>query len=167
MSDSTVSIKCKKCGHVFQPDVKTKRPWFCPSCKTKNPNLRRHYRSVADVFILGFIFTVVVASIGFNQRGVDLGLILSAGHAILLLVTIIVIFKSKAPWMDTIAKRLIWIVFGLALLFNVLMPLLFAGMLNPGVIVYAAVFSYLFWLNGQANRCTAPEPPPVPVQEQS
>jgi hypothetical protein len=148
--------------------VKTRRAWRCPSCQANNPNLKRHYRSVADLCILGLIFTIILAAVRFNEQGVDFGLIASATHTVLLLVTIILVYKSKAPWKDTPAKTLIWVVFGLAVLFNVLIPLLFAGMLLiPLIIVYAIIFPYLFWLNSQATRCTAPEPPPIPVEEQS
>lgn len=168
MSESNVCIKCKKCGNTFPPDVKTKGPWVCPSCLAKNPNLKRLYRSVADLCILGLIFTVILAAVRLNEHGVDLGLILSSAHAVLLLLTIIFVYKSKAPWKDAPARTLIWVVFGLALLFNVLVPLLFAGLLFiPAIIVYAIIFPYLLWLNFQANKCTAPEPPPMPLEEQS
>jgi len=183
MTAVTAPIKCKKCGHVFQPDVKTKRAWVCPGCQAKNPNLKRLYRSVADVCILGLIFTVILIVIVVNERGVDFGVVFSSGHAVLLLVTIIIVYKSKAPWKDTAARTLLWIVFGLALLFNLVLPLVSAGLallfnvvlpplfmemlVVPAMIVYPIVFAYLFWLNSQANKCTAPEPPPIPGQEQS
>ncbi len=183
MTDSAVCIKCKKCGNTFQPDVKTKRPWVCPSCQAKNPNLKRLYRSVADVCILGLIFTVIVIAVRINERRVDFGVIFAAAHAVLLLVTIISVYRSKAPWKDTRARTLLWTVFGLALLFNLLIPLLAAGLARvfdvalpqlfvemliiPASIVYLAVFAYLVWLNSQANKCTAPEAPPVPLEEQS
>ena len=154
--DDTPAIKCKKCGNTFEPEVKTKGPWVCPSCQTKNPNLKRHYRSVADLCILGFIFTVIAVAVGFGATGVNLGVLLSAGHAVLLLVTIVFVYKSKAPWTDGIAKALIWTVFGLALVFNVMLPLILAGRLNvPAIVVYALVFPYLFWLNSQAGKCMA------------
>jgi hypothetical protein len=168
MIDGPVSIKCRKCASTFQPDPKTRGAWLCPSCLAKNPNLKRHYRSVADLCILGLIFTVILAAVRLNEHGVDLGLILSSAHAVLLLLTIMFVYKSKAPWKDAPARTLIWVVFGLALLFNVLVPLLFAGLLFiPAIIVYAIIFPYLVWLNSQANKCTAQEPPPMPLEEQS
>jgi hypothetical protein len=160
MSPANPTIKCKKCGMIFEPDVKTRGPWLCPSCKTKNPNLKRHYRSVADLCILGFIFTLIMIAVGFANGGLNLGVLLSALHAVLLLVAIVFVYKSKAPWADSTAKTLVWVVFGVALLFNLVIPLLRAGRLNiPAVIVYALVFPYLFWLNAQAGRCTAFESP--------
>jgi hypothetical protein len=160
MSDSDLAIKCKKCGGTFQPDMKTKGAWSCPNCHAKNSNLKRHYRSVADLCILGLIATVIFLLIGFNKRGLDLGVVLSTAHAILLLVTIVFVYKSKAPWKDATAKTLIWVVFCLALLFNVVVPLLTIGILNiPALVIYAIVFPYLFWLNAQASKCTITSPP--------
>lgn len=182
MNNSNVCIKCKKCGNTFPPDVKTKGPWICPDCLAKNPNLKRLYRSVADVCILGLIFTVIVIVVRINERRVDFGVILAAAHAALLLVTIFFVYKSRAPWKDTTARTLLWTVFGLALVFNLLIPLLSAGLAQvfdvalpalfietlviPASIVYSIIFAYLLWLNSQANRCTAPEPPPMPQKEE-
>ena len=166
MSDTTPMIKCKKCANTFQPDMKTKEPWPCPSCQAKNPNLKRHYRSLADLCILGLIATAIVAAVGFSKAGLTLGVILSAGHAILLLVTTVSVYRSKAPWADGAAKALLWTVFGLSLVFNVGISLALAGRLNiPAVIVYALVFPYLLWLNSQAAKCTASGAPPVPANE--
>jgi hypothetical protein len=160
MSQANPSIKCKKCGRTFEPDVKTKGTWPCPGCQAKNPNLKRHYRSVADLCVLGLIITLVVVVVGVTNSGLNLGVLMSAAHAVLLLVTIIFVYKSKNPWADSTAKTLIWIVFGTALLFNVVIPLLLAGRLNiPAIIVYTVVFPYLFWLNVQAGKCAAIEPP--------
>jgi hypothetical protein len=160
MINAVVSIKCKKCGGSFQPDTHTRGDWLCQNCKAKNPNLKRHYRSVADLCILGLIATVVFIFMRFNQRRFDFGIAFSIAHALLLIVTIVAIYKSKIPWADAPAKILIWAVFSLALMFNVALPLLLTGWLNiPFAVVYAAVFSYLFWLNSQANKCTCLETP--------
>jgi hypothetical protein len=137
--------------------MKIKGVWLCPACQEKNPNLKRHYRSVADLCILGFIISAIIIAVGFATTGFHFGMILSIGHTILLLVTIVFVYKSKTPWTDAVVKTLLWIVFGIALLFNVVIPLALAGKLNvPALIIYALVFSYLFWLSSQANKCTAP-----------
>lgn len=162
------TIKCKKCNNIFPPDMQTKSPWVCPSCQMKNPNLKRHYRSVADLCILGLIVTAIVFAVGFSKAGLTLGVLVSAGHAVLLLVTIVFVYKSKTPWTDGVAKALIWTVFGLALVFNVVLPLVVSGWLNiPVIAVYALVFPYLFWLNSQAGKCTASVTPPLPEKEES
>ncbi len=162
------TIKCKKCSNTFQPDLTIRGTWDCPACQAKNPNLKRHYRSVADLCILGLIITAIVIAVGFSKTGLNLGVLLSAGHAILLLVTIVFVYKSKTPWADGTAKALIWTVFGLALVFNVVVPFAFSGMLDiPAIVIYALVFSYLFWLNSQARKCTASEPSALPQKEES
>lgn len=161
------TIRCKKCNIIFEPYLKTRGPWVCPSCGTKNPNLRRHYRSVADLCILGLIVTAIFVALGFSRTGLNLGMILTAGDAVLLLATIVVVYKSEAPWTDKLAKALIWTVFGLALVLNVVLPLAFAGRLNvPATAVYAIIFSYLFWLDAQAGKCTAPGAPLVAEKEE-
>ena len=168
MNDVIPAIKCKKCGSTFEPDVKAKKAWLCPSCQAKNPNLKRHYRSVADVCILGLIGTVIFVAIMYARSGLSLGAVLAAAQGMLLLATIVLVYRSKTPWADSRAKNLIWMVFGLALLFNGVVPLVRAGKLNiPFLIVYAIIFPYLFWLNAQARKCTAIEPPTVPSSVES
>ena len=158
-NEGSTSIKCKECGSIFQPDLKTRRAWMCPQCNAKNPNLRRHYRSVADLCILGLIATIIVVLFEHHEVGVSAGVVLGAASAILLLVTNLVIYKSKAPWANRAAKALIWMVFGSAFLGNLVVPLLLRGSVLIGfVAVYAIVFPYLFWLNSQANRCTVVAP---------
>src|SRR2546427_11225554 len=100
MGEANPTIKCKKCGVTFEPDLKTKGTWRCPSCQAKNPNLKRHYRSVADLCILGLIVTLIVVAVGYANAGLNLGVLLSAAHAVLLLVTIVFVYKAKTPWAD-------------------------------------------------------------------
>ena len=57
---------------------------------------------------------------------------------LLLVVASVAIYMSKAPWADPIAKLLIWIVFGLAFVSNVILPLLLAGRLNIVFVVLDA-----------------------------
>ena len=167
MTDINPTIRCKKCGNTFEPDMNTKGAWLCPSCQTKNSNLKRHYRSVANLCILGLIITVIAVSFWFSKTGqLTLGMLLLVAHGVLLLVTIVFVYKSKTPWSDSAAKTLIWTVFSLAFLANVVVPFVFAGRLNiPAIIVYTIIFSYLFWLNSQTRKCTTFEPPQVPTNE--
>ena len=167
MTDTNPAIKCKKCEKQFEPDMNTKGAWLCPGCSTKNSNLKRHYRSVANLCILGLIITAISVSHWFSKTGqLTLGMLLSATHGVLLLVTIVSVYKSQTPWSDSVVKTLIWIVFSLALLSNAVLPFVLAGRLNiPAIIVYTIIFSYLFWLNSQASKCTAFEPAEIPTNE--
>ena len=168
MANTNPTIKCKQCRNTFEPDMKTKGAWPCPSCQAKNPNLKRHYRSVADVCVLGLIITVIAVAIDFSNTGLNLGIMLSALDGVLLLVTIVFVYKSKTPWSDSVAKTLIWTVFSLALLFTVVVPLILTGILNiPAIIVYALVFPYLFWLDSKANKCMAGGPSEVSANKES
>jgi uncharacterized membrane protein len=168
MSQANTAIKCRKCGMAFEPDMKTKGKWPCPSCQTKNPNLKRHYRAVADLCILGLAITLIGFVVWIKEAGLNLFALLWAADAVLLLVTIVFVYKSKAPWADNRAKILIWVVFGVALLCNVGVPLILSGELKiPAIIVYAVVFPYLFWLNMQAGKCTVSEPPKPPAATES
>jgi predicted RNA-binding Zn-ribbon protein involved in translation (DUF1610 family) len=134
--NTTVSVKCTKCKTVLQPDMSSPS-WLCPNCQHKNPNLRRHYRSVADVCILSFIAEMIFMVIVISDRGANWGTIFLMGHAIILLVTIIKIYMAKTPWTDTIANTLIWIVVGL-------------GILNP--LCLFIVLPYVIWLNIAAKN---------------
>lgn len=166
MSDAP-TIKCKKCSKTFQPDMKTRGAWLCSACQAKNPNLKRHYRSVADICILGFIFTAIVVAVEISRAGLNLGVLLAAGHAVVLLVTIVFVYKSKTPWTDGIAKALIWTVSGLVLLFNVIVPLVFTRALSiPAIVFCALLFPYLFWLNSQTGKCTASGASLLPEKEE-
>lgn len=157
-SESTGSIQCKKCQSVFSPDLKSKGVWKCPDCGTKNPNLKRHYKSLADLCILGFLLTCLIMVAGYGAGGMNLVFILFGAHATFLLITIIVVYKSKEVWTDTIAKSLLWTVFSLALLLNVIAPYLLSGAINgPHIVIYSVVFSYLFWLKSQTKKCSLPE----------
>jgi len=165
MSQGNPVIKCKKCGMTFEPDMRTKGTWPCPGCQTKNPNLKRHYRSVADLCILGLAITLILIVVWIKDAGLNFRVLLAAADAVLLLVTIVFVYKSKAPWADNKAKTLIWVVFGVALLVNVAVPLILIGQLNiPALIIYAVVFPYLFWLNVQAGKCTVSESPNMPIR---
>ncbi|MBN2507953.1 MAG: hypothetical protein JXQ71_14805 [Verrucomicrobia bacterium] len=155
------SIQCKKCGTVFPPHPKTKGTWICPHCQAENPNLKRHYRSVADLCILGLVFVLVVLAMRIYQAKVGLADLFMAADAVLLLVTIVCIYKAQAPWANRVIQRLIWIVFGVAFAVNVFVPLLAHGTIDyhrafsvsARFVVYLVIFGYLFWLQVQARKC--------------
>jgi hypothetical protein len=159
MSDSPILINCKKCGESFAPDFKTCGDWICPKCQCKNPNLKRHYRSVADLYILWFVFSVVVLWMYIGSTGFNFGAVVRIPFVILLLVTIITIYKSKTPWTDKTAKILIWSSFGVSVMFKAIqtVQLLLADKLTiPFLlgfgIVHIAIFIYLFWLHCQSKK---------------
>ncbi len=161
MSDTLVSINCKKCNQNFQPDSKTRGDWICPNCQTKNPNLQRHFRSVADLYILWLVFSGIFTFIHFQSAGLDGNTIFSFLFLIPLIVTIVFIYKSKIPWSDKTVKILIWLTFGISLGFKLLQiaGMLLAGRINVSftigfVVIYLAIFIYLFWLHLQANKYT-------------
>jgi hypothetical protein len=141
-------MRCKQCGTVFPPNPKTTGSWVCATCQTKNPNLKRHYRSVADLCILGLVFALIFLAIRISQSQFGLSDVFIAADAVLLLAAIVVIYRAQTPWIDRTVHRLIWIVFGVAFGANVLFPLLVSGRVNfPPAVVYVTVFSYLFWLS--------------------
>ena len=159
MNDNVVSIKCKKCNQAFQPDMKTRGDWICPNCQTKNPNLKRHYRSVADLYILWLIVLAIFSFVHFKSVGLDAGAIFSFPFLIFLTITIVFVYQSKEPWNDKVVKFLIWLVFGTSLGFKLLQVagMLIAGKINiPFMIsftlIYSAIFLYLFWLHLQASK---------------
>lgn len=159
MSDAPILINCKKCGESFAPDFKTRGDWICPKCQCKNSNLKRHYRSVADLYILWFIFSVVVLLVYVNSVGFDFGAIVRIPFVILLLVTIMMIYKSESPWTNKTAKILIWSSFGVSVMFKAIqtVQLLLADkftilfLLGFGI-VHVTIFIYLLWLHCQAKK---------------
>lgn len=156
MLDPRPYIRCKHCLVEFQPDMKTRLAWKCPACGKKNPNLKRHYRSLADLCILGVLFGGVALAALFNQPDQMLAKTFLGAHIGLLLTAVIFVYKSKAAWVDSTAKYLVWFVYALAFTLNVVLPLVFG---NPATVVlvpiYAIIFTYLVWLERQAWRCSA------------
>lgn len=159
MFDAPILINCKKCCESFAPDFKARGDWICPKCQCKSPNLKRHYRSVADLYILWFIFSVVVLIVYVKSEGFDFGVIVRIPFVILLLVTIITIYKSASPWTDKTAKTLIWSSFCVSVIFKAIqtVQLLLADkftipfLIGFGI-VHVAIFIYLFWLHCQARK---------------
>lgn len=143
-----IQVKCRLCRSMYTPDLKTNKAWMCPNCQGKNPNLKRHYRSVADVCILGLISTVLLLYAELARGRIGLGSILGLVHAVFLLATIICTYRSVAPWIEESVKILIVVVFGVASLTNigfllVLTPWVFSV---PVAGVYAIIWAFLLWL---------------------
>lgn len=151
-----IQVKCKRCQNIYSPNLKSNKAWICPNCKGKNPNLKRHYRSVADVCIFGLIAGILLLYAGLVRGWTGLGWILLLADAALLLVTIICIYRSVAPWMDESVKIMIVVVFGVATVSNIgflliITPLMFAVSVAQ---VYTIVWAYLIWLWIQTKQCT-------------
>jgi hypothetical protein len=148
-------IFCKKCREGFEPDLRTRGPWICPRCKATNANLRRHYRSIGDLFVLGLLLFGAAWWFGGRNWGLTAATALICADVLLLIVTAVAIFRSKAPWANAGVRFLIWAVFLVACSFNVGLPLLRGRIFVAGVIVYAILFSYLFWLHWTTKRALA------------
>jgi hypothetical protein len=138
-------ILCGKCRRRFEPDLQTRGPWICPHCRAKNANLKRHYRAIADLCILGLCG--FAAFLYFGTVRLNLFSVLFAADAVLLLVTTVAIFKSRAPWASATVQFLIWATFVIAFLFNVGIPLFSGRLVISPLVIYAMIFPYLFWLN--------------------
>lgn len=152
MNAPSITVACRKCRQVFAPDFKSRKIWRCTHCNSKNPNLRRHYRSVADLMILGLCVSALVIGILLTRRGITFGTLLVGADSALLLFTIILIYRSRAPWRDLRVNVLIWVVFGIAFVCNILIPLIFSGHVGPAAGIYILIFSYLFWLKRAATK---------------
>ncbi|MCL5037148.1 MAG: hypothetical protein M1269_08540 [Chloroflexi bacterium] len=164
-----VKIKCGNCSETFEPDLKTRESWVCPGCTSKNTNLRIHYRSVADICIIGVVMTFLLMIFTIvNQKGITgenyFGFLLEAAWAVLLIYTIVLIYRAGAPWQSRKIKGLIWVVFGGAFFFNVIVPLLVGKLIIPMIIVYIFVFAYLLWLNSATKKLALPETAPIDAE---
>jgi hypothetical protein len=158
------AIFCKKCRQSFEPDPRTRGKWICSHCGAKNLNFRRHYRSIGDLFILGLLISAALFYFG-PPKQFDLFWVLLSADDALLLVTIVAIYRSKAPWASATVRSLIWTVFVIAFLGNVGVPLLKGRLVIPAVILYALLFPYLFWLHWRSNQANAAEPARVTPNE--
>jgi len=158
MVTTPASVKCGKCGQRFGADGRSFRAWTCTHCGNKHPNLRRHYAAIASYLICGLAVSGFTAAIGLLRLG-PLGWshVLVAAMVCLVLTTIAVILRSRSPWADTTTKVLVWVVFGLAFLVNVVKP--FGGIDNRRgaysggfpTVIYGILLAYLFWLNDKAE----------------
>ena len=106
--------------------------------------------------IVGLCLSVLLLVLVIAKQGLTVGMLLLAADAGLLLYTIIAVYRSKAPWCDTRINALIWIVFGIAFLGNIIVPLIFSGRLRPTAALYVLLFSYLLWLKSAAARSQHP-----------
>lgn len=155
-----IVIRCTKCGETFAPDLKLKKdPWFCTQCGAKNPNLRRHFRSVADFFILCLAVTVGVLVYGFSQgKSVTARSIVLTVWAVLLLVATIRIYTVRMPWRDRLGRGLIWVVLALIVADRIVMLVLLPrGMSIPLLVIPIAVLIYVIWVFRAASQCTIGE----------
>jgi len=154
-----IQVKCKRCQNIYSPNLKSNiayKAWICPNCQCKNPNLKIHYRSVADLCIFGLIAQVLLLYVGLVRDRTGLVWIFGLAYAALLLVTIIRIYKSRAPWMDKPIKIMIVVVASVATVYNigffiVVTPLMLAVTVSG---VYAILWTFLFWLWLQTRQCT-------------
>jgi hypothetical protein len=118
---------------------------------------------VADVFILGIFGTLVFLAVGISQHGVAPWRIAkSVLWLVLLSYGILRIYRAKAPWRDGVTRTLIWLVFVLAFILNVIVPPFFLSVLDvplviPSAIVYGIVFIYVLWVLRVSKRAMAPE----------
>ena len=62
VDNQNIDALCGHCDKRYTPDADSRGAWVCPACSKKNPNLRRHYRSVADLCILGLIATARIGA---------------------------------------------------------------------------------------------------------
>ncbi len=153
------TIACKNCHQSFTPDMKTRHEWVCPHCQAKNPNLKRHYRSVADLYILWLIFSFIAVTIRFHSDGLNFIVLFSLVFMVLLATAIVIVYKSKTPWADSRVQIIIWLAFGVSLLFRLLaiLGMLISHQLNTAYLIgfsipYTAIFLYLLWLQFQSNK---------------
>jgi rubredoxin len=152
-------VKCEKCEHAFEPDLGTNKAWLCPACGAKNPNLKRLYRSVAVLFILGLIATSVAFALSLPEEGLGLFTGLQAAQGALLLVAIVIIYRSRIPWTDGAAKAFVWIPLLVAAFLNVALPLLLGAPVAIGyLVVYPIIFIYLLQLSYHARKCAVRPP---------
>ncbi len=159
-----VQIRCRGCRGTFVPDLKKRGTWDCPQCGAPNANLRRHYKSVADVCILWLAYSIVVIGLTLSRQAMGTAwILLSLFHAVLLLIIIVSVYRTPAAWLKTRIRTLIWIVFTSALFFRLLTVILWIvggsaaaatvliGLVTS-LVVPGAVFAYLFWLRSATKK---------------
>jgi len=141
-----IQVKCKKCGDIFIPDLNTRGYyWNCQKCNAKIPNLRRHYRFIADVCIIGLISSILGVGLSWYQQSEQLVCIITLGilKIMLLLITIISIYSAKMPWQSSKINALIWTIFGVSVFFDLLAPYLIIVM-GAENIPFLNFFLYFF-----------------------
>lgn len=164
MKKQPSAIMCKACKQVFQPQQKGRLPWPCPSCGAKNPNLKRHYRSVAYLFMFGIFLNLLVVVFAFKRVPLNWAGLLMAIQVTMFLAAIIRIYSSPAPWGDVAAKALVWTSLTFTASVNLMLPIVLAGRIPiPHMVVYSVVFAYLIWLQWASSKCTAPASAPLPA----
>ncbi|HXY37267.1 MAG TPA: hypothetical protein VEI07_23770 [Planctomycetaceae bacterium] len=154
-------VSCQKCCQGFEPDPITRGHWVCPHCGKKNANLRRHYRAIADLCVIGLILSCAGFFFARGQFEFNLASVLLGPYCLLLLTTIIAIYRSQAPWASATIWCLVWAVFIVAFSFNVALQLARGRISVVALCIYALLFPYFFWLQWRASRAVASGPLPL------
>jgi len=148
-----VRIRCRKCGEFFSPDLKTRLGWKCPQCGERNLNLRLHYRSVADLLILWFIFAATVIILGTMDGTVDAQIIILSLLSVLYLATAIMVYRAPTPWNNTRVKAMIWIAYLVPFCGNIMAFIVKPHLMGAVVLlVYLVIIAYLFWLRNATRK---------------
>ncbi|MBN2022828.1 MAG: hypothetical protein JW809_08525 [Pirellulales bacterium] len=159
MNEQAVAIRCRACRKTFTPEAGESGVWVCGHCRGKNPNLARHFRSVADLCVFGLLAALFFLARRLEAGTRDWRTLAQAIHAALFVVTIVLTYRAATPWRSVTIKTLIWVVFVAALALNVGVPMWLSGkMYLPVLAVYGAIFWYLAWLHIQAAKCTPRHP---------
>lgn len=91
----------------------------------------------------------------FLDEGLSKKVILPAAQAFLMLIAVVSVYASRAPWSNNTAKAFVWSVLVLPVIVNVVVPLFIEGEIRSEVVILCGlVFALLFWLNSAAKKCT-------------
>ncbi len=156
--DAEIKVRCRRCREMFRPDLKTTKSWRCPSCDAGNPNLRRHFQSLADVCVIGVLAKMIFIAIECEgkQHGVGVEIAISAAQCVFIGVLSMYIYKSIKPWVErrvvVLVSVLVW-----SLLFRSVIIALMSHSLNgiSSVVGCALACSYWQWLKFQAGSMCA------------
>jgi hypothetical protein len=163
MDNSPVLVRCRKCGRTYAPDLRSSGRWICPHCRAKNPNLKRHYRSIAQLFMLNLLFAVLALFLRRNRASPIVFEVVVGAVALFFFVAILAIYRARAPWASHLVKAMVRSIFALALLANLVAVVrgFASGRIDPGTIggtiVLVAIIAYIVWLERQARKCTVHE----------
>jgi hypothetical protein len=151
------------------------KPWHCPACRENHPNLKRHYWVIGFVFLYDFVMYVYHTVLVRGEIGWDSEWLLSVGYPLLLLFTIVSVFRSREPWANGVVKAGIWTVLGLVSLLGGISPWIHYGIFKVKVCALVTILvTYIVWLKVQEKRyvvsggprfdgTNSPTPPSIPA----
>lgn len=153
-------IVCLYCNRRIEPDLKSNKPWICVKCNKKLPNLKRHWRSIADVYAIQLSISLLLLLFslfggeGFKSTFEFISFWVSILISVIIPIIIVIrTYSSARPWEERSIR--FWITVWLLLSFiSVLVSFSTTGSILIVLILGfwpVIILLYFLWLSNKTK----------------